>query len=334
MQQHWQTFKNFIGFSFNRSTHREKLISGLGGFIGILLILLVTQHFVALNDAGLIVASMGASAVLLFAVPHGPLSQPWPLIGGHVTAAIIGVSCYQLIPNYFIAAAAAVGLAIIGMYYLRCIHPPGGATALSAVAGGSSVHALGYGYVLTPVLINVLVIFIVAVAFNFLFYWRRYPAVLMDYAHKAHAVESNAAIPADASLNRDDLEYAMRQMNMYIDVSDDDLEKIYQLARNRHQGKLTAQDIKLGHAYSNGEYGSDWSVRQVVDESDKKNPARDLIIYKVVAGKDRRNSGTLSREDFTRWAKYEVYLNESSWQRVAPASTSTGTDKTTPGNKI
>ena len=34
-----------------------------------------------------------------------------------------------------IAAAASVGLAIGVMYYARCLHPPGGATALSAVIG-------------------------------------------------------------------------------------------------------------------------------------------------------------------------------------------------------
>ena len=47
-------------------------------------------------------------------------------------------------------AKAAIGV----MYYLRCIHPPGGATALSAVMGGEGVHALGYQFVVTPVLIS------------------------------------------------------------------------------------------------------------------------------------------------------------------------------------
>ena len=74
---------SFIGFSSNKTSHREKIISGLGGFVGIILILLITRQFVDAGDAGLIVASMGASAVLLFAVPHGPLSQPWALGCGH-----------------------------------------------------------------------------------------------------------------------------------------------------------------------------------------------------------------------------------------------------------
>jgi CBS domain-containing membrane protein len=310
-------FKSFIGFSFNRSSNREKLISGLGGFIGILLILIVTRQFVSPGDAGLIVASMGASAVLVFAVPHGPLSQPWALVGGHLSSALIGVSCYLFIPDFFLAASLSVGLAIIGMYYLRCIHPPGGATALTAVVAGAGVHNLGYWYVLTPVLMNVVVIFVVAMAFNFPFHWRRYPAVLMQYGRKSAALEKQV----EDGLSRDDLEHALRQMNLFIDVSHENLERIYQLARNRINSNLSQQQIKLGHFYSNGEYGNNWSVRQVVDESDKTRPGQDEIIYKVVAGKDRRNSGTLSREDFTRWSKYEVELNENSWQRVAPSAT-------------
>ena len=103
---------HFIGLGSNKTSHREKIISGLGGFIGILLILIITRQFVEINDAGLIVASMGASAVLIFAVPHGPLSQPWALGCGHLVSAVIGVSCYLFIPNLFVAAASAVGPAL------------------------------------------------------------------------------------------------------------------------------------------------------------------------------------------------------------------------------
>ena len=312
-----QAINGFLGINSNKTSHREKIISGLGGFTSIFCILIITRHFVGPHDAGLIVASMGASAVLLFAVPHGPLSQPWAVLGGHVLSAIIGVSCYQWIPDLFVAAAVAVGLAITVMYYMRCIHPPGGATALTAVMAGAGVHALGYRYLLTPVLLNVAVILGVALLFNFLFHWRRYPTALMHYTRKQ--VELAQAV--EESLSRDDLEYALQQMNLYVDVSNTDLEKIYQLARNRSTTQLEMDQVKLGHYYSNGEYGSNWSIRQVVDESNDPRPDRDQIIYKVVAGQGRRSSGTISREEFSSWAKYEVYLNENSWQRVTPPLT-------------
>ncbi len=306
-----RTLATFAGFGSNRTSHREKLISGLGGFVSILLIMLVTREFVT-DGAALIVASMGASAVLLFAVPHGPLSQPWALGGGHLISAFIGVSCQLLLADPLVAAAAAVGVSISVMYYLRCIHPPGGATALTAVVAGSGVHELGYLYLLTPVLLNVLVIFAVGVAFNFFFPWRRYPTALMHYTRAR--TEQNE--PREETLSRADLEHALKQMNLYVDVSHEDLGKIYQLAKYRDTSAVAAKDVKLGRYYSNGEYGANWSVRQVVDEAVNPRPNKDLIIYKVVAGHGRRSSGTMSREDFARWAKYEVYLNENSWQRV------------------
>ena len=166
----------FLGIEANRVSHTEKLISAAGGFAGILLTIVVCTYFLEVDGAILIIPSMGASAVLLFAVPHSAMAQPWSLVGGHLVSAFIGVSCALLIPSPALAAAAAVGFAIGAMYYARCVHPPGGATALAAVIGGSSVSTLGYQFLLTPVLINVLVILLVAVLFNVLFRWRRYPA--------------------------------------------------------------------------------------------------------------------------------------------------------------
>ena len=148
--------RRFAGIGANSSGHLEKWISGAGGLTGILGVMLVSQTYLGLSGSAGLVASMGASAVLLFAVPHGPLSQPWAVFGGHLVSAVIGVTYVKLNAQPFIASALAVALAISAMYYLRCIHPPGGATALTAVAGGDAVHALGFHYVLTPVLLNVL----------------------------------------------------------------------------------------------------------------------------------------------------------------------------------
>jgi CBS-domain-containing membrane protein len=151
-------------------------VSTAGGLVGILGVALVSQSQLGLAGSASIIASMGSSAVLLFAVPHGPLSQPWSVFGGHLVSAIVGVTCVKLIPNPMLAAAIAVALAIGVMHYLRCIHPPGGATALGAVLGGDAVHQLGYQFVITPVMLNAITILLVALLFNAPFAWRRYPA--------------------------------------------------------------------------------------------------------------------------------------------------------------
>lgn len=315
----WRRFPHgvraWLGIELNPVSHAERLISTVGGFFGILFILIVSWRVLGDRDAALlVVGSMGASAVLLFAVPHGPLSQPWALIGGHTISAVVGVSCALLVPNLFLAAALAVGLAIGAMHILRCIHPPGGATALSAVIGGPAVHALGFQFVLSPVLLNVAVILATAVVVNAGFAWRRYPVALARRARPE--VETDRRHMAEGSLSHSDLEFALRQIDSVVDVSENDLARIYRLAAHHsRQARMQPWQIRLHHFYSNGRYGEDWAIRQVVDEAPHEDPARDRVIYKVVAGRPRRESGVATRTEFAAWARYEVFRDETSWLR-------------------
>ena len=137
-------FIDLIGLSRHTINFREILISTIGGGVGIFGIFMSSQWLLDPEVALLIVPSMGASAVLLFAAPHASFSQPWNVIGGHAVSAIIGVACWRWIPDYVVAASASVGLAIGVMYVARCIHPPGGATALAAVIGSDKLHQLGF----------------------------------------------------------------------------------------------------------------------------------------------------------------------------------------------
>lgn len=205
-------------------SEREHWISALGGLIGILAVVWVGQVGLDGHGGVLATASMGASAVLLFAAPHGAFSQPWPLLGGHVVSALIGVTCARWLGgDLMLAAALAVSLSIAAMYTLRCLHPPGGATALYAVLGGEAVHALGYGYVLSPVLLNAGVLLGVAIAFNYPFAWRRYPQVW----HRTAAADE----PAEKHMiPHSSLVYALSQLDTFVDVSEEDLQRIYALA--------------------------------------------------------------------------------------------------------
>src|SRR5690606_32619543 len=102
---------------------------------------------------------------------HGQLSQPWPVLAGHMVSATIGVACAKWIAPVEVAAACAVGLSIGAMHGLKCIHPPGGATALTAVLGGPAVQALGFQFVLLPVAANAAFMVAAAVAYNRFFAW-------------------------------------------------------------------------------------------------------------------------------------------------------------------
>ena len=291
--------------------HTERLISGVGGLLGILAVSLVSTYGLDAQGAALLIGSMGASAVLLFAVPHGALSQPWPVFGGHIVSALVGVATFQFIGDTVVAAAVAVGVAIGVMYYLRCLHPPGGATALTFIVGGESVHQLGYHFVLMPVATNAAIILVCAILVNYPFKWRRYP---VGWWREKTAASAKAG--ANEGLSRDNLAYALRELGSFIDVTEEDLQRIFSLASAHAElPHMGPDDIRLDGHYSNGRYGEEWSVRHVVDQSLRGDPEKDQVIYRVVAGKDRRAAGVASRADFARWARHEVVRNENSWQK-------------------
>ena len=148
----------------------------LGSFVGISLIGLLSRYVFGPGDTLLLVGSFGASAVLIYGVVNSPLAQPRNLIGGHVLSAFLGVTVHLLVPQeVWLAAALAVSLAIVGMQITKTLHPPGGATALIATVGSAKLQALGYWYVLMPVLTGVLLLLLVALVVNNVTNTRSYP---------------------------------------------------------------------------------------------------------------------------------------------------------------
>lgn len=197
-----------------------------------LVLILVTGRILDLSGATAVVASMGASAVLLFALPHGQLSQPWPVIGGHCLSAMIGVACARWIGRPDLAAACAVGLSIGVMHQLKCIHPPGGATALTAVLGGNAIHAMGFHFVLLPVLLNSVVMVVLAVLINLGFHWRRYPAACCKPS-PAGRITAGTHVPS-----HEEVVAALRSLDVFVDVSEQDLIEIWRVLSE--QQALTA----------------------------------------------------------------------------------------------
>lgn len=318
--KHWlHEVRLLLGIERNTTRHGEKLISAAGAFLGILAVYWGTRWCFPhgfLHTAGtfIMVTSMGASAVLLFAVPQGALSQPWSVIGGHLLSALVGVTCQQLVPDQTWTPALAVGLAVGAMHYARCIHPPGGATALTAVIGGAEVYKLGYAYLFTPILMNVLLIMAVALVFNAFFPWRRYPAHLT----RRQLVKPAAAAERQYELTQEDFSAAMEELNSYVDITSENLTQLLELAKQHAEKNIThPEQITPGHFYSNGKLGNLWSVRQVIDATEDPKASKDQVIFKVVAGAGSYATGICLRTEFRQWARYEVAPQANGhWKKV------------------
>lgn len=313
--KYWQEFRALIGLERNTTSHAEKIISLAGAFAGIVAVYFVSTLMLdnPLSKV-MVLGPIGASAVLLFAVPQGALSQPWPVIGGNVLSAAVGVTCYQWIDDPLLSASVAVAVAVGVMHYLRCLHPPGGATALTAVIGGDEIHELGYQFLLSPVLVNVLVIVLIAIAFNYVFHWRRYPAHLAKRHKRSEEIQGDER---EYELTQEDFAAAMQQLDSYIDVTSDGLTELLELAK-QHAAKSAThpRDILPGHFYSNGKLGRLWSVRQVIDQADIARPDKDMVIYKVVAGYGAYDTALCLRGEFRQWARFEVVLDNGRWVKV------------------
>lgn len=138
-----------------------------GCFIGIYVIALPEVVNLPISTKLFLIGSFGASAALLFGAPRAPLAQPRSLVAGQLIAAVCGVSAFKLVGGDVGAAAGlAVGSATAIMLLTGSLHPPAGATALIAVLGPAKVHALGYEYVLSPVLLGVGILLVAALLIN------------------------------------------------------------------------------------------------------------------------------------------------------------------------
>lgn len=205
-------FKPLVAGAHLSDRMRACLGAGLG--VGLTLLFCAGLPLQA-SDLPIIVAPLGASAVLAFAVPSSPLAQPWPVIGGNIVSTLIGVAAFNLFPQTAVAAAVAVGGAILVMSLLRCLHPPGGAAALTAVIGSQSVHDAGFAFAFTPVGINSITLALLAVAYH--------RVTAGNYPHRAAAPPPGAAA---AGFHLADIDAALEDMHESFDISREDLDAL------------------------------------------------------------------------------------------------------------
>jgi len=298
----------------NELSTKSILLSSFSALIAIAIVGMVSRYSLSGYNIPIMAASMGASAVLLFVVPTSPLAQPWSFVGGHLVSALVGVSCAKLIPDITAAAAVAVGLSIFAMYYLRCMHPPGGAAALLAVLGGDSIHALGYQFLLNPILLNVSIM--LACAF---IYWH------FAGIHKHQATAGTSALDHNWARTEEDwlvtntpfsdenLNQAIAAMDTFIDISRQDLKEIYAHAL-QHSHTHNLGDMRCHEAMNSPvtsvEYGAELeTVWQLLEQHNIRGiPVVDnferiigiVTVSNFIHNADQLNTGGESESSFSQ----------------------------------
>jgi len=221
-----------FGPAAQRTGSSELLRAGLGAAIGIALTGLVASlgAGLAVDGLPLLIAPMGASAVLLFVVPASPLAQPWSILCGNFVSAAVGVAAARAIPDPLAAAALAIAGAIVAMGLLRCVHPPSGAVALTAVLGGVPIHAQGFAFLFVPVMLDSILLVAAAILFNRL--------TGRSYPHRSHPPVHPHPPAVAPVLTDEDFDSVLADYGEALDIGTDDLKALYTELRGRAEQRL------------------------------------------------------------------------------------------------
>ncbi len=275
---------------------KGKFLSVIASFSAILIAALVTQQLSIGAAYPILVASMGASAVILFIIPHSPLAQPWPFVGGQLASAIIGVACTHWFTDTAIASACAVGGSILAMLLLRCLHPPGAATAMAPILAGHPISSLGYGFVLMPVGLNVIIMLVMAIVINRWVLRHEYPTVP---GNKNSIVKPTQ----QTGISDQDLKQALENMDTFMDVSAGDLRRLLTDAEarsfKRFKGNITCADIMVREVPT-VEYGTE------VEEAWNFMHKQKLKSMPVI-DRARRVIGIITWNDFFKFINLSAY---------------------------
>jgi CBS domain-containing membrane protein len=210
------------------ATLTERLIACAGALIGIGATGLATSLLLkSPSQLPLLIAPIGASAVLLFAVPTSPLAQPWPIIGGNTLSALCGVLVGHLVRDPWMATGIAVALAIAVMSFTRCLHPPGGAAALLGAIGIAPVGAAIVLYPVIPMAVNSIILVAVGLLFQLMTH-RRYP----------HRV-AESPIQLRVGIQPGDVDAALTTVGESFDINRDDLARLLRLAEQQSLARTT-----------------------------------------------------------------------------------------------
>jgi CBS domain-containing membrane protein len=223
----------------------ERAHACLGGLLGVLVTAFGMRFCLgAFEHVPLLIAPIGASTVLVFGVPASPLAQPYNVVVGNVSAALIGVTASHVLPEPYVAGAVAVALTIAVTSLLGALHPPAGAVALTAVIGGPAIAEAGYRFALVPVALSSLLLVAAGLVFNNLVR-RRYPHVAELPASAHHTADPPPEFRVGFA--PEDIDAALARLGTPLDVEREDLLVLFrhveQEAHRRLHAVVTCQQI-------------------------------------------------------------------------------------------
>lgn len=218
-----------LGPVTTRPSWRDLLRAGIGAGLGLalagLLVGLVDHFF---PHTLFLFAPLGATAVLVFAVPSSPLAQPWNCVMGNTVSALYTLLLLWAFPQLSQTALAALAVsgAIALMLACRALHPPGGAVALLTVLASAQMLPLGW-HLLIPMAVLSGALVAVGVLYH--------RACGRAYLHPAHVPAQTPELQTRSSLalSSEDLQQLLERFDQTYNLGPDDLGELLAAAEEQ-----------------------------------------------------------------------------------------------------
>jgi CBS domain-containing membrane protein len=196
---------------------------------------LIFRVEVDLASGAFLIAPMGATAVILFALPNSPLAQPWSAVVGNGISALVALVVHHATRDPALAIGASACLSLGAMFLTRSLHPPGGAVALTAALNPAMLDALGLRFVLIPVMLGTMALVAMAMIWHRL-NGRTYPFRQPEDAGRHTTADKPAA--QRLGLDSDELVRILAEFRQSANLGVEDLARLI----------AAAEQVAAGHA--------------------------------------------------------------------------------------
>lgn len=307
-----QTLRQRLGPVASRPSGKELLRACFGAGLG----LAVAGILVSLADRVVphtlhLFAPLGATAVLIFALPSSPLAQPWNCVVGNTVSALYALLLVWALPSLSQTSltALAVSGAIALMLLLRALHPPGGAVALLTVL--ASIHMQPQDWhllIATALLSSVLVL--VGVLYH--------KACDRPYMQSPQQVDKTQRPATSLSLSEKDLQQLLQRFGQSYNLSPEDLGALL-TAAEEEAIKRRLSSIRCGSVMSS-------SLLTIQAQTPLEEVAnlfhRHLIKSLPVVDEEGEMVGRVLRADLFDWLwqGHQAKLQQNLWQRLRGTS--------------
>ena len=158
LQNNAQRIKSLVMINLKKIICWPPFLAGVGAAVTIGILAYMTYQ----TELGLwLLASFGATTVIVFGYHDNPFAQPKNVFFGHSLTTLVGILFITFFGVSFITIGLAVGIGVMLMMAFKITHPPAGANPIIVMIGGVS-----FQFLIFPVMVGAIAIIIGGIIYN------------------------------------------------------------------------------------------------------------------------------------------------------------------------